>query len=134
MKGNVKKGAEIFKQQSCAACHTVEKGAKAVGPQLVDIGKRYKRIELLESIIKPNAKIAQGFATQIFATEEGLTYTGFVTREAGNEVEIRDCRRQVSRHFEEHYRSSQGIKKISHARRLGEQFECETNGVVAGIP
>ena len=89
MKGNVKKGAEIFKQQSCAACHTVEKGAKAVGPQLVDIGKRYKRIELLESIIKPNAKIAQGFATQIFATEEGLTYTGFVTREAGNEVEIR---------------------------------------------
>ncbi len=89
MKGNVKKGAEIFKQQSCAACHTVEKGAKAVGPQLVDIGKRYKRIELLESIIKPNAKIAQGFATQIFATEEGLTYTGFVTREAGDEVEIR---------------------------------------------
>lgn len=89
MKGNVKKGAEIFKQQSCAACHTVEKGAKAVGPQLVDIGKRYKRVELLESIIKPNAKIAQGFATQIFATEEGLTYTGFVTREAGNEVEIR---------------------------------------------
>ena len=89
MEGNIKKGAEIFKQQSCAACHTVEKDAKAVGPQLVDIGKRYNRTELLESIIKPNAKIAQGFATQIFATEEGLTYTGFVTREAGDEVEIR---------------------------------------------
>ncbi|MEE2639543.1 MAG: PVC-type heme-binding CxxCH protein [Planctomycetota bacterium] len=88
-KGNVRQGKRIFQQQSCAACHTIEANAKAIGPQLVDIGLRYKREELLESIVKPTAKIAQGFATQIFATDDGLNHTGFVTREAGDEVEIR---------------------------------------------
>ena len=73
----------------CAACHTLEQEDKAIGPQLVDIGLRYKRLELLESVVKPTAKIAQGFTTQVIATEDGLTHTGFVTREAGDELDIR---------------------------------------------
>jgi putative heme-binding domain-containing protein len=89
IKGDLVDGAKIFQQQSCGACHTVKKGAEAVGPQLLDIGKRYKRHELVESILQPNAKIAQGFATQMISTVDGLLLTGFVTREAGNEVEIR---------------------------------------------
>ncbi|MEC9093624.1 MAG: c-type cytochrome, partial [Planctomycetota bacterium] len=89
IKGNVKAGMQLFKQQNCAACHTIEKGVQAIGPQLVDIGLRYKKLELLESILKPTAKIAQGFTTQVIATDDGLTHTGFVTREAGDEIEIR---------------------------------------------
>ena len=33
----------------------------AEGPHLVDIGKGYSRAELVESILKPRAKIAQGY-------------------------------------------------------------------------
>ena len=94
-RGNVKRGAKLFEQQSCAACHTIDKSQKAVGPQLVDIGQRYKKNELLESILKPSAKIAQGFTTQLIATDDGLSHTGFVTREAGNEVEIRTAEGKV---------------------------------------
>jgi putative heme-binding domain-containing protein len=55
----------------------------------VDIGKRYKREELIESIINPSAKIAQGFDTYVFATEDGKIYTGFVTGEGAEAVRIR---------------------------------------------
>lgn len=89
VQGQVKRGQQLFKQQNCAACHTIKEGELAVGPQLLDIGLRYNRKELIESIVQPGAKIAQGFTTQLIATDDGLTHTGFVTREAGNEVEIR---------------------------------------------
>lgn len=89
VKGNAKLGKRLYKEQSCAACHSIEPGAKAIGPQLMDIGQRYQRNELLESILKPTAKIAQGFTTQIIATDDGLTHTGFVTREAGDEIELK---------------------------------------------
>jgi putative heme-binding domain-containing protein len=48
---------------------------------------------LTESIIKPNAKISQGFETQWFKlkADEDEIIEGFVTREAGNELELRNA-------------------------------------------
>ena len=88
-KGDAAVGEKLFKQQSCVACHTLDKNQQPVGPQLVDIGKRYKREELIESIVQPSAKIAQGFATNFFEMQSGKSYTGFVVREAADEIEIR---------------------------------------------
>ncbi|MCG8584428.1 MAG: c-type cytochrome [Pirellulales bacterium] len=88
-KGDAKLGARLFKQQSCIACHAVTPGQAPIGPQLVDIGKRYKRAQLIESIVKPSAVIAQGFGTNLFAMDTGKIHSGFVVREAADEVEIR---------------------------------------------
>jgi putative membrane-bound dehydrogenase-like protein len=88
-KGDVQEGAQLFRQQSCVACHTIAGNQQPVGPQLMDIGKRYKSDELVESMVKPSAKIAQGFATNLFELYSGKTVTGFVVREAADEVEIR---------------------------------------------
>ena len=41
--------------------------------------------------MKPSAKIAQGFEPQKIATVDGRTYEGFVVRESGDEVELRDA-------------------------------------------
>lgn len=87
--GNPERGRELFLRQSCNACHTYAAGQVPKGPHLVDIGKRYKREELIESIINPSAKIAQGFDTYVFATEDGKIYTGFVTGEGAEAVRIR---------------------------------------------
>ncbi len=88
-KGDVSVGKKLFARQSCAACHTVAKGQQPIGPSLVDIGKRYKRQQLIESIVKPSAQIAQGFATNVILTKEGKLYTGFIVREAADELELR---------------------------------------------
>ncbi|MBT4693714.1 MAG: c-type cytochrome, partial [Planctomycetaceae bacterium] len=88
-KGDVNRGAELFKKQNCLACHTTANGQVPKGPHLVDIGKRSKKAELLESVVKPSAKIAQGFDTYLFQTVQGKVYSGFVTGESAMEVQIR---------------------------------------------
>ena len=45
---------------------------------------------MCESILKPSAKIAQGFETQWFKDKEDEDYEGFVTRDAGDEIDIRN--------------------------------------------
>lgn len=89
-KGDPKAGAEFFIKQGCVACHTVSTNDPPKGPFLGDIATRYPRAELIESILKPNAKIAQGFVTHWFETKEEDRYEGFVVRESGDEVEIRN--------------------------------------------
>jgi putative heme-binding domain-containing protein len=90
-KGDARLGERLFQRQGCIACHTVAPGEPAKGPSLLGISARYSRAELIESILKPSAKIAQGFEPQRFATVDGRTFEGFVSRESGDEVEIRDA-------------------------------------------
>jgi len=89
LSGEATRGRVLFQQQSCIACHTFAPGQTPKGPHLVDIGKRYKRAELIESILKPSAKIAQGFDTYAFITDEGKIYTGFVVGESAEEIQLR---------------------------------------------
>lgn len=95
-KGDPTLGAELFQKQGCLACHTISADEPPKGPFLGGIGTRYSRAELTESILKPNAKIAQGFETQKFATFAGLQHEGFVVREAGDEVELRNAAGEVT--------------------------------------
>lgn len=62
-----------------------------IRPHPVDIGKRYKRAELIESILNPSRKIAQGFDTWAFAMGDGKVYTGFVALESAETVTLRDA-------------------------------------------
>ena len=87
--GSVERGQKLFVAQSCAKCHTTANGQRPKGPHLVDIGKRYKSPELLESILKPSAKIAQGFDTYGFVTTDGKIVSGFVASESAEDIEVR---------------------------------------------
>ena len=62
---------------------------KPKGPHLVGLGKRYKPSELVESVLKPSAKIAQGFDTYGFVTTEGRIIVGFVTSESAEQIQVR---------------------------------------------
>jgi putative membrane-bound dehydrogenase-like protein len=89
-RGDAAKGKVLFKSQSCIVCHTVADGQMPKGPHLVDIGKRYSAAELVESILKPSVKIAQGFETYRFEMANGKTYVGFVVSERAKTVLIRE--------------------------------------------
>jgi putative membrane-bound dehydrogenase-like protein len=90
-RGDAAKGKALFKAQSCSACHTDADGQALKGPHMVDIGKRYSAAELVASVLKPNAKIAQGFETYRFDMADGRVYTGFVVSERGKSVLIREA-------------------------------------------
>ncbi|MFP6665847.1 MAG: ThuA domain-containing protein [Pirellulales bacterium] len=87
--GDLSLGRHLFLRQGCINCHTISGVEPPRGPQLIDIGRRYNRRELAESILKPSAKIAQGFDTQWFETDKGLVINGFVVSESGESVEVR---------------------------------------------
>lgn len=89
--GNVEAGAKLFRAQSCIHCHTFANGQLPKGPHLVDIGKRYKHEELIESIVDPSKKIAQGFDTWTFVMDDGKLLTGFVVLESAETVTIRQA-------------------------------------------
>lgn len=89
LQGHAEAGKELFRAQSCINCHTFANGQQPRGPHLVDIGKRYKKEELLESILDPSKKIAQGFDTWGFVMADGRVHTGFVVLESAETVTLR---------------------------------------------
>jgi putative heme-binding domain-containing protein len=87
--GNLEKGKVLFMNSACVNCHTYANGQNPKGPHLVDIGKRYKPEELLESIVDPSKKIAQGFDTFKIYMLDGTEHTGFIVQESAETVIIR---------------------------------------------
>lgn len=88
-KGNVKKGKQLFMSQACFACHTTAGGQALKGPHLQTVATKYKKNELIEAIVKPNASLSQGFATFVITTKKGKTYQGFISAEGAEDLEIR---------------------------------------------
>ena len=89
-KGDAERGKSLYAAQSCRACHTDTDGQTPKGPHLVDIGKRYSPAEIVESILKPSVKIAQGYESYGFALADGRVFTGFVVSEGASAVQIRE--------------------------------------------
>ncbi len=88
-KGDHALGEILFKKQNCIACHTINKADPPKGPYLGDIANRYKRPELLESILKPSLKITQGFETVKYKLKDGKRLEGFIVKKGDEEIEIR---------------------------------------------
>ena len=90
--GNAKNGAEIFHNQpvmACVKCHAIGGQGGAAGPELGDIGPKYPREYLLESIIKPNAHIAPGFDTVAVTLKSGGVTVGTVGAETATTLTLK---------------------------------------------
>ncbi len=88
--GDPVKGKEMFLRAGCIACHTITPDEPPKGPILSAVAKIYGRPELTESILKPSAKIAQGFESVWFDTKKGEHIEGFVTRDGGDSLDVRN--------------------------------------------
>jgi len=92
--GDAKEGQQLFLRAGCIACHTVGADEPPKGPVLSAVAKIYDRAALTESILKPNAKMAQGFESAFFKTKKG-DVEGFVVREGGDSVDVRNIAGQT---------------------------------------
>ncbi|MGB0582371.1 MAG: c-type cytochrome, partial [Limisphaerales bacterium] len=90
MKGDPALGEAVFIKAACATCHTTSQDQPQKGPYLGNIANTYRRNDLAISILDPNKTIAQGFASQLIITKDEFEYTGFITKEAADQVVIRD--------------------------------------------
>ena len=82
--GDAKRGKKIFMEKSevtCLRCHKVDGKGGEVGPDLTGIAAKHDRAYLLESIVKPNEKIAENFETLIIATSDGQVQSGILKKQ-----------------------------------------------------
>ncbi|MEW4566306.1 PVC-type heme-binding CxxCH protein [Tautonia sp. JC769] len=92
--GDVRRGREIFFERTeaqCQRCHAINGQGGEVGPELSDIGARHDRAYILESIVAPDARIAEGFETLVIATTDGQILTGIVKDDSGDSMTLMDA-------------------------------------------
>lgn len=75
-----KSGEELVQQWGCIACHKFDGPDKSVGPSLWDIGKRQDANYIRESILSPDAVLAEGFPKGLMKIT--LDGTGFYQKVA----------------------------------------------------
>ena len=90
IKGNPSSGKVLFVRQGCIACHGLTRGEKLKGPFMGQIGSIMTRQQIAESVLKPSASIAQGFATVVISAKGNKSYTGFITSESADKIVMRD--------------------------------------------
>ncbi len=89
-KGNAENGKKLYSQQGCIACHAVDQKAVQKGPYLGSSGSKFTKDYLIESILDPNAVVAQGFQTELITMKDKAVHLGFVTREEDGVVDVRN--------------------------------------------
>ncbi|MBM3990240.1 MAG: c-type cytochrome [Planctomycetes bacterium] len=91
--GDKARGKELLRgkaETECLRCHRIEWGEGGqVGPDLVGVGKRMSRADLLASICDPNRRIAEGYQGTILFLERGSNVAGIVVREDRETIVVR---------------------------------------------
>ena len=72
-KGDAGRGAVIYQQRACAACHD---GGRRLGPALTGIAGRFGRDDLLLNIVDPNLSISPTYRAQEVTLKDGTVYRG----------------------------------------------------------
>jgi quinoprotein glucose dehydrogenase len=82
--GDAARGRVLFferSQLSCLRCHEVGDDGGDVGPKLTEIGTKKTAEYLLEAIVAPNAKLAEGFESIIVQTDDGEVISGIIKQQ-----------------------------------------------------
>ena len=87
--GSPEAGRPIF-EKVCAACHRFgEAIGKDVGPDLTTIASRFKKRDVLESILWPSKVISDQYKSEMFEMKDGTVLSGVIVRENAANVFLR---------------------------------------------
>jgi putative heme-binding domain-containing protein len=89
--GNAAHGRELFNDPAhaaCVKCHSVDgRGGKA-GPDLLAVGDKFPRRELIRAVLEPSAEIAVGYGTTIVETRAGEEFQGIIKEATDEAIEL----------------------------------------------
>ena len=83
IKGDPVKGKEIFTKANCIKCHKYGTEGEGIGPDLTTLSKRFKRGEVLESILSPSKVISDQYRSSTIFTADGRSFTGLAAEQGG---------------------------------------------------
>lgn len=86
--GSPEAGRPIYEKQ-CASCHRFGEIGKDVGPDLTTIASRFKKKDLLESILWPSKIVSDQYQSEMFELNDGSIVTGVLVRETAIAAVVR---------------------------------------------
>lgn len=98
LSGDITRGRALFAKGvgvQCRNCHQIGGQGKAFGPDLSQIGKKYPRPKLLESILHPSRDIDPKFVAYLVETKGGKVYTGLLVEKGTEKVVLKDHQLQT---------------------------------------
>ncbi|MCH7728844.1 MAG: PQQ-dependent sugar dehydrogenase, partial [Planctomycetes bacterium] len=100
LEGDALRGKQLFTVTAgvqCKNCHSIGGLGVSIGPELSQIGKKYNRAELLESILEPSKRIDPKYVTYLVETVEGRVLTGLLVKKDARELVLKDAQDKLIR-------------------------------------
>src|SRR5262245_18313055 len=89
--GDAARGAKVYEDVGCAACHTIRGRGGPTGPDLTDVGARSSPAYIRRSIVDPQADVPSGFKQIRAVTRDGRRVAGVVVNEDAFSIQFRDA-------------------------------------------
>jgi putative heme-binding domain-containing protein len=86
--GSAEAGRPVY-EKLCAGCHRFGAIGKDVGPDLTTLTSRFKRRDILESILWPSKVISDQYQAEMIELTDGSVVTGMLVRENATALLIR---------------------------------------------
>jgi putative heme-binding domain-containing protein len=121
-RGDVTRGKEVFRRV-CSGCHRIGDMGLEVGPDLVNLGGRLTKGNLLTQILDPSASIVAGYEEYVVETTDGRTVTGILAEDSATSVTLR----RKEGHQDTVFRSNIARMRTSTVSAMPEGHEREIN-------
>jgi putative heme-binding domain-containing protein len=92
--GDVAEGKRVYFEVEgvqCKTCHRIDSRGGNVGPDLSEIGKKYNRAQLLETILQPSKEIDPKYVAYLVETTQGQIHSGLVVAKTDSEIVLIDA-------------------------------------------
>ena len=86
--GSAEAGRPLYDER-CAVCHRFGGIGKDVGPDLTTIISRFKKKDILESVLWPSRVISDQYQAEMFELNDGKIVSGLIVRENATAVLVR---------------------------------------------
>jgi putative heme-binding domain-containing protein len=89
-KASAERGKRLY-EEACAACHILGDIGTSVGPDLTTLSSRFRKADVLDSILWPSKTISDQYAVTIFELTDGTYASGVVIREDARAVYLKNA-------------------------------------------
>ncbi|MEY4484018.1 MAG: hypothetical protein RL693_1470, partial [Verrucomicrobiota bacterium] len=87
--GDSPRGEKIFRNQGgCLQCHKMGADGGIQGPDLTRVGERLVPTKLVESLVNPNAEIAQGYGLAAITLTDGNLVMGRIAKQTKEQISV----------------------------------------------
>lgn len=87
--GDIVRGESVFRNQgACLQCHKVDGDGGVQGPNLTKVGERLSPEKLVESLVNPNAEIAEGYGLATVTLADGSLVMGRIAKETKKQLTV----------------------------------------------